>query len=351
MTVSGESVTRKEILPVSYVIMPGVLAEKSLPGQSEWFLDGIRPENGEPSRFVLQFQDFYFQHDDMTEAATATRKLSTTTDFILMQFCLRGSCGFTDESGKVIMGQKPAEYNILCLPPKRMLNFAFEPGKSETVAIFLEKRFWLKHIPADHLLFQEVQANTLKTLYAANLALNPNLHQVLQDIIACAFGGHLKRLYTQAKIIELLALHIAQLEEENNPVINLKQSEIDKMLEVKDIIDQNFKEPLSLGNLARQVVTNEQYLKKHFKIVFGCTVFNYILKCRMEKAKQLLLTGEHKIAEVAEHTGYKHATHFTNAFKKFFGYLPQKIKGKMEMLVLGLEVCDYMECSGLIACL
>lgn len=40
----------------------------------------------------------------------------------------------------------------------------------------------------------------------------------------------------------------------------------------------------------------------------------------------MLLEGNHKIADVAITSGYKHATHFSSAFKKYFGYLPNKIK-------------------------
>src|SRR5690606_9716785 len=150
--------------------------------------------------------------------------------------------------------------------------------------------FLLKYIPPNNLLFQKVQANALATLHAANPTITPTLQNVLNEIINCLFDGHLKRIYTQAKIIELLALLIAQHEEDKADPACLKEEEIQKMQVVKNIIDKHFNESLSLNNLARQVVTNEQYLKKHFKMVFGCTVFNYILRCRMEKAKELLLT-------------------------------------------------------------
>src|SRR5690606_34517165 len=148
------------------------------------------------------------------------------------------------------------------------------------------------------------------------------IHSVIQDIINCGFEGHLKKLYTQAKVIELLTLQLAQLGEDKNESATLKQSDIDKMIVVKDLITHNFKESFSLSYLARVAGTNEQYLKRNYKILFGSTVFNYRLACKMEKAKELLLHGEYKIADVAELTGYKHATHFTSAFKKFFGYLP-----------------------------
>ena len=46
----------------------------------------------------------------------------------------------------------------------------------------------------------------------------------------------------------------------------------------------------------------------------------------MQFAKELLVLGNEKIQVVAEKVGYKHATHFTAAFKKYFGHLPTKIR-------------------------
>src|SRR5690606_36936688 len=77
--------------------------------------------------------------------------------------------------------------------------------------------------------------------------------------------------------------------------------------------------------LAHAVGTNEATLKKHFKAVYGTTVFGYLTARRMELAKALLLSKELKVAAVAQEVGYKYASHFTTAFRKHFGVLPNKL--------------------------
>ena len=65
----------------------------------------------------------------------------------------------------------------------------------------------------------------------------------------------------------------------------------------------------------------------------------------MQKAKDMLLSEKYQIGEVAEAVGYRHATHFTNAFKKFFGYLPSALKAKLMVggyLSLGFEL-EFLE--------
>src|SRR5690606_20005051 len=242
----------------------------------------------QPDRFELRFQEFHLQHNDIGEAPAGTCMLQAAAECVVMHFCLQGNCQFATAHAENAEVFKPTEYNMLNMPPQFPFVFSYAPGKAETVSVFLEKRFLLKYIPQNHVLYRKIQEGGADLLHTTNLVINPDLHRVLHDINPCAFSSHMKRLYTQAKIIELLTLQIAQLEEER-PAASLKQPVVEKMLVVKEIIEANFNESLSLCQLAREVVTNEQYLKKHFKMVCGCTVYNYILRCRMEKAKELLL--------------------------------------------------------------
>ncbi|GAB3894379.1 helix-turn-helix transcriptional regulator [Spirosoma agri] len=67
------------------------------------------------------------------------------------------------------------------------------------------------------------------------------------------------------------------------------------------------------------------------------TVFGYLNQFKMEKAKDLLTAGQTKISAIARSLGYKHATHFTAAFKKYFGFLPHKIKMSVLMPFIELD--------------
>lgn len=109
---------------------------------------------------------------------------------------------------------------------------------------------------------------------------------------------------------------------------HIQRGHIDKMHQVKQIIDQNMQETLSIAELAKQVGTNEAYLKKQFKETFGTTIYGYTLQRRMEYAKNLLLQSEFTITDIAYQIGYKHATHFTAAFKKYYGQLPNHFRNQ-----------------------
>ncbi|MEJ5055379.1 helix-turn-helix transcriptional regulator [Sphingobacterium sp. MYb382] len=131
------------------------------------------------------------------------------------------------------------------------------------------------------------------------------------------------------------------VESENHEVIALK-SHYDKIVLAKQIIEDDLSQSHSIPELAKQVGTNVQYLKKYFKQYFGKTVMNYITDKKMEYAKELIMTGQHRISDVAHMTGYKHSTHFTTAFKKHYGFIPNSLKYTF-LLQQGATVLSELE--------
>jgi AraC-like DNA-binding protein len=99
-----------------------------------------------------------------------------------------------------------------------------------------------------------------------------------------------------------------------------------KVERAKKLIDDNISNTYTIIELSKMIGTNEQYLKQYFKQQYGMTIRTYILKNKMNHAKELLINGNDKVAVIATKIGYKHATHFTTAFKKYFGFLPNSIR-------------------------
>lgn len=137
----------------------------------------------------------------------------------------------------------------------------------------------------------------------------------------------LNQLKIQSNLIEIIAHQIDGLmvENENQEVIAVK-SHYDKIMLAKKMIDKDVSRNFTIAELAKEVGTNEQYLKKYFKAYFGKTVSNYITDRKMTFAKELIVSGEYRVVDVARMTGYKHSTHFTTAFKKHFGFIPNSLR-------------------------
>lgn len=154
------------------------------------------------------------------------------------------------------------------------------------------------------------------------------MKEVIFEIRRCSYTGSLKKIFVEAKVIELLTLQIDQINtRQDSPASSFKREDIDKLHEVRDRILQNLVTPYSIEQLARMAGLNRTKLQEGFKDVFGSTVFAYITQARMEQAKGLIMDGKYpSIAEVASLIGYKNPQHFTAAFKRTFGYLPKDLK-------------------------
>ncbi len=137
----------------------------------------------------------------------------------------------------------------------------------------------------------------------------------------------LNQLKIQSNLIEIIAHQIDGLMVENdNQQIIVVKSHYDKIMLAKKMIDSDVSKNFTIPELAKEVGTNEQYLKKYFKEYFGKTVSNYITDRKMNYAKELIVSGDYRVADVARMTGYKHSTHFTTAFKKYFGFIPNSLR-------------------------
>ncbi|PIE63563.1 MAG: hypothetical protein CSA26_12390 [Desulfobacterales bacterium] len=92
--------------------------------------------------------------------------------------------------------------------------------------------------------------------------------------------------------------------------------------EAVDILRREWNDPPSISSLSRRVGLNECYLKRWFREKMGQSIGVYIRQQRMAKALELIETGQYSILATAVFVGYSNPSHFSAAFKKFYGHLP-----------------------------
>ncbi|NOU92613.1 response regulator [Paenibacillus sp. LMG 31456] len=85
-------------------------------------------------------------------------------------------------------------------------------------------------------------------------------------------------------------------------------------------------EHLSLSHAANEAGMSDSYFSRCFKEELGLSFIDYVIKLRMEKAKELLEAAESKTYEVAYAVGYTDYPHFSKSFKKYCGLSPNDYK-------------------------
>jgi AraC-like DNA-binding protein len=154
------------------------------------------------------------------------------------------------------------------------------------------------------------------------------IQQAIQQIIHCKFAGDLKRLFLLSKSIELLVLcaEASNVAENRKDIFIKKSADKEKIIAVRDIINDRLSDPPGLSEIAKLVGLNEYKLKRGFKETFNNTIFGYLSEQRLNLAQQYLRDTEKTAAEIAFELGYATPQHFNNAFKKKFGITPFSVR-------------------------
>lgn len=101
--------------------------------------------------------------------------------------------------------------------------------------------------------------------------------------------------------------------------------------EIRDYIEKNCAEPLSLESIADVFGITSSYLSTYFKKKSGVNISHYIMDVRMQKAAKLLRTNpKMKISEVAETVGIPSTVTFNRSFKKYFDMQPREYRTNVQ---------------------
>ncbi|ANV89021.1 helix-turn-helix transcriptional regulator [Picosynechococcus sp. PCC 7117] len=151
-----------------------------------------------------------------------------------------------------------------------------------------------------------------------------NMQVILKQILSCPYQGLMAQMYLESKVLELFVLQLEQFTTKSTANCPpLPRADIDRIHHAKEILINNFDNPPSLLDLARQVGLNDHKLKRGFRHCFGTTVFGYLRAYRMEQAKQLIAESHLTLAGVAQSIGYNSPSRFCDAFKRQFGMTPR----------------------------
>jgi AraC-like DNA-binding protein len=90
----------------------------------------------------------------------------------------------------------------------------------------------------------------------------------------------------------------------------------------KDLIDRDFAEPLDVPALAREAHASRAHFVRSFKKAFGETPHAYLLRRRMERAKELLRSTQLSVTEVSLAVGFRSLGSFSTAFRQLVGEPP-----------------------------
>jgi len=96
-----------------------------------------------------------------------------------------------------------------------------------------------------------------------------------------------------------------------------------KLNKVTDFINDKLDQDLSLAELATVAGLSRFHFSRAFRRSTGMTPLQYLMRQRIERAKELLKNRDLPLVEVGLLTGFKNQSHFTTFFRKFTNLTPR----------------------------
>lgn len=122
-----------------------------------------------------------------------------------------------------------------------------------------------------------------------------------------------------AKISRSMQLEIAS----STPVNDTLNCE-----EIKQLIDENYAQPITLEWLAAHAHISKYHLSHLFRRQYQISPIQYLNKRRLQEAEYFLTHTSHSLSEIGNMIGFSSASYFTQVFKRCTGLSPSEFRAK-----------------------
>lgn len=261
-------------------------------------------------------------------------------DHFEMVYIKKGSAVFQIESIDVNM----APHSLVIIKPGRshkfivksdvcefiVLSFTFKTQKNEldshvSLTDFVE--YIEDDATGDYLHLTLSKKNDI--IHVMNRILRERMkHQIWGDFLSCIL------------IIELFVLLSRTIKQEWEQSAKNRNLKLHELLGIsKEYIDNNYDKDLTLTHVAKYIYLSDSYFAHSFKDKFGISPKSYILKVRIEAAKEYLQNTDIKVAEIAKMVGFSSQQRFNDIFRKHEDITPLSYRQKCKQE--RMNVSDY----------
>jgi AraC-like DNA-binding protein len=153
------------------------------------------------------------------------------------------------------------------------------------------------------------------------------MFELANKLIDNPYLGAMRLIFTESLVMQLAVLAVGGIGALSGaPNEEYSPREVRCMHAARRMLMDQLSQPPTIRQLARAAGINETTLKRGFKSLFGETIFDFSVRCRMQHALSLLREQRVPVAEVGEAVGYRHQTSFATAFRRHFGMRPKDVR-------------------------
>jgi len=144
------------------------------------------------------------------------------------------------------------------------------------------------------------------------------------------YWEEIRRLQSAKDIYAYMQRIVKGISSGINCVRNLNMNE--QISQATEFIKLNYKNDISLDDVAKAASLSPYYLSKLFKTVTGENFIDYLTKYRLTIAAELLKDGTFNVSEICFKVGYNDPNYFSKLFKKYYHMNPSDYKYNQKKL-------------------
>ncbi|NNE31980.1 MAG: helix-turn-helix transcriptional regulator [Winogradskyella sp.] len=166
--------------------------------------------------------------------------------------------------------------------------------------------------------------------------LNLKLADHVKSIKKIRSKGMLRILKIEAKVYEILSLHIQQHERVTTGKkvpSELLKSELKIIKKIGDKIRKEPAKAYCLNELSTEYGLSQAKLQIGFKFLYTRTVTEFIRHVRLEKARDLMKNSDLNISQIVYSIGFTSRSYFSKIFKEKFGLSPNEFKKQITVKI------------------
>lgn len=99
-----------------------------------------------------------------------------------------------------------------------------------------------------------------------------------------------------------------------------------QLRQLQAFVNDHLDQPLPIERLAAEVQLSAFHFARCFKATCGLTPHQFVLRQRLERARELLLHTRSPVGEIARQLGFASGSHFSQAFARHWGLTPLRLR-------------------------
>ena len=226
--------------------------------------------------------------------------------------------------------------DVLVMPAGGMHRFHHENDIEQFNILF---QFEKLHIPSREIckhpgfsaLFRLNPQYCLKNRYYPCFKLNPVDLQRVKNLLTDAYMSQQQQQSGSALSVYGAFLQTIPILLANYSVADLTgntSANPTGLVDTLDYMQQNFRKNLQMQELAKHARMTVSSFSRHFKAATGTTPGKYLLKLRLDEARQMLLENQLSISEIAFQTGFEDSNYFSRIFRIYSGMSPREFRNR-----------------------